>query len=70
MPCHLSMVCFLPINMIKNKIKLENMVIIISISEVLLKGKGRIKALNPRMKNILKILEPTTLPIAISDCFL
>jgi hypothetical protein len=49
MPCHLSTVCFLPINMIRNKIKLENMVIIISISEVLLKGNGRIKALNPRI---------------------
>lgn len=35
--------------------------------ELVLNGKGFITELTPKIKNTLKILEPTTLPIAISE---
>lgn len=46
------------------------MVISISILFNEEKGNGRIIALNHNTRNILKIFDPTTLPIAISASFL
>jgi hypothetical protein len=69
-PCHFSIVNFLPINIIMNKMALEITVMKISILELELNGKGLIIELIPSIQNMLKILEPTTFPIAMSACFL
>ena len=70
MPCHLSNIFFLPINIKINNNILANAAIKISWLLLVLKGIGWIIALKPKIKNILKILEPTIPPTAISVFFL
>ena len=53
-----------------NKIKLDKMAAIICRLSLGRNGKGLIIALIPRIKKTLKILDPITLPTAMSGFFL
>ena len=53
-----------------NNTILANITIITSLFKLILKGNGCITALAPSTQKMLKIFEPTTFPIAMSDCFL
>ena len=65
-PSHLSNDRFLPVNMQAKSSKLAKMTTPTSMLLLILKGSGFTTELIPRTKKILKIFEPTTLPIAIS----
>lgn len=54
----------------KNKRRVAKIVIATSILLRISNGSGCITAVKPSIQNILKILLPTTFPIAISACFL
>lgn len=68
--CRLCKIYFLPVSIAINNNKLAQIFTNISMLLDLLNGRGFILALIPNIQKVLKIFEPTTFPIAISDCFL
>lgn len=62
--------CFLKINMNTKSNAVAPIATSTSVEAAVLNGSCVIVAVNPRIKNTLKIFDPTILPTAISSCFL
>ena len=65
-PCHFSRICLFPINSEAMSSTLASTAVMRSKFPDCSKGSGLMVALTPRIQNTLKILDPTTFPMAMS----
>ena len=68
--CRLCRIYFLPVSIAINSNKLAPIFTNKSTLLHLLNGRGLMLELIPNIQNVLKMFDPTTFHIAISDCFL